>query len=313
MSEDVKHIIYAMSDPRLPTGIRYIGQTTQPLHRRLASHISGRNKKTDRCYRQNWINSILAAGLKPLIWPLEICSRENWIKREQHWIRFFKPIGLLTNGSEGGEGSLGNKGWKWSQEALDKISIARKGKCSIAHRRHLSNYWGNPKALKNLEIGRSRKRTPEEIEKTASKTRGLKRTPEQLLRYRAARIGKKQNLSPEQRLRKAELARLYLKWPEGKPRPRRTLESRRKMSEKMKGRKITWKTVRSELNRSITLPILKAWNEKQKRRVVCIETGDVFSSVKEAVKFLGCTRRAFNDCVKNGWRVKGRYWEIEKD
>ncbi len=111
--------IYALSDARKPTEIRYIGKTEKALKSRLKEHVVERNRFSN--HRLNWIRKLWGEGLKPIIWPLEVCWLSQWEERERYWIAFFKPIGILTNATEGGDGNCS----KWNGA---KISAAKKGK-----------------------------------------------------------------------------------------------------------------------------------------------------------------------------------------
>lgn len=268
--------IYALADPNKPDEIRYIGKTIKPLHRRLGEHIAERRKSKLHHHRKNWISSLFISGLTPVIWPLEVCSSDNWQKREKYWISFFKPLGKLVNATDGGDGSAGHNGWKWSREALDRISAIRRSKPTTQTQ------------LENLRLGR------------------IKRVIGRVLKGRRVPLG-----AEERRKRRSDWARLHLKWPVGKPRPARSEESKRKMSEKMKGRKVTW-VVRSELNKSITASIFKECNERRKKRVVGIETGKEFESIADAVRQLKCSYQGFREAIKNGWKCRGIHWRIEE-
>lgn len=95
--------IYALSDPRKPSLIRYIGKTRNTLRERRSSHVNPcGHKKSPNCHKVRWIKKVLSEGFIPIIWPLEICSQYNWKERETFWIKFFKPLGLCnqTNGGE---------------------------------------------------------------------------------------------------------------------------------------------------------------------------------------------------------------------
>lgn len=281
--------IYALADPISPDRIRYIGKTQKPLHRRLAEHVAERNRAVSHCHRKNWVKRLVLEGRTPVIWPIEVCDQSNWIEKEKHWISFFKPLGMLTNGTDGGDGGTGNRGWKWSPEALKRVSAMRK----------------------------AAPRTPAQIEaliqtrKLCKSRKGVKNSPEHVERMRQSKLGKKLIVKPEQRLLMIERAKRNLKWPAGKPRPKWTEERRQRMSLFFKGRKITWDTS-SELNRRITAPKLQECNVRRRKKVIG-EDGRIFESVTAAAKALGVSLRGFDDCVKNGWRVKGVYWRKESN
>lgn len=122
-----KIIIYALSDPRRPSAIRYIGKTEWSLTRRLSGHLCT-SVKREKTYKSNWILSLLRENTSPKIWPIEICDSDAWESRERYWISFFKPLGLLTNFTNGGEAGSFKKGHKLSPETIAKFRILRKGK-----------------------------------------------------------------------------------------------------------------------------------------------------------------------------------------
>lgn len=224
--------IYALSDPRNKTLVRYIGKTSKPLHRRLCEHVAERNRPK-RNHRREWIKKLHSEGVTPKIWPIEVCAKENWIEREMHWIWLFKPVGL-TNGTDGGEGGEGNAGWKWKPEALAKISEIRKGK-------KLSPENAEMRRRQLTEKARPLAATPEALLKRSLKLRGRKVSRESI---------EKANATKRRRRALGEIKSLV--W---------TPEMRLAASLKQIG---------------ISKP------SKTKQKVVCIETGEVFESLKAA-------------------------------
>lgn len=270
--------IYALADPRKPDVIRYIGKTIKQLHRRLCEHVAERNKPKLHSHRKSWINSLWKIGKVPVIWPLEKCSTSDWQSREKYWVAFFKPLRLLVNGTDGGDGGNGNKGWKWTKEAREKLSETRKGKPRTqAQLDGQKKFWDSNR---KYPIG-------------TRKPHQNKYTPLELTEKRKI------------------WAKLWLKWPSGKTRPKHTAEYKELMRRKMIGRKITWNT-QSKLNRTVTAPLLKACNEKRKKSVVAIETGREFSCINDAVKSLGCSYNAFHEALVNGWKCRGLHWKLKE-
>lgn len=106
--------IYALYDPQNPGVPRYVGRTTQPLLRRMARH---------KCWIKShsshplsiWINSLLICGSHPIGRVLENVGIPDLQKREEAWIKFFKPLGLLANRSDGN----GSKGLKLGPPCLE--------------------------------------------------------------------------------------------------------------------------------------------------------------------------------------------------
>lgn len=95
--------IYALADPKKPDVIRYIGRTVGGLSVRLTNHIRDRNAQ--RTHKNNWINLLLSEGRRPTIWAIEECKDECAPERENYWISFFEPLGLLTNTKKSGSGN----------------------------------------------------------------------------------------------------------------------------------------------------------------------------------------------------------------
>src|SRR3990167_4875568 len=108
--------VYTLSDP-ITKEIRYIGQTIQPLKKRLLDHIKEAKTNKVRNHRLNWISSLLKNNITPSIELLE--DNAIWSDSEKYWISQFKTLGYrLVNGTEGGDRALG---LKMSEEAKLKI------------------------------------------------------------------------------------------------------------------------------------------------------------------------------------------------
>lgn len=134
--------IYCLSDP--DTGeVRYIGKT-----KNLKSRFSGHTSRKNKCWSSYWIWSLRNSGKMPIMEELERIENsddKDWQEVERFYIAYFRFLGArLTN--------------------LDGGGIMKKG-------RHPST--GKRFSLAN----KGRKKTPEQIEKTASKNRGRKREP----------------------------------------------------------------------------------------------------------------------------------------
>ncbi len=94
-----EYILYVLIDPTT-NEIRYVGQTSMKLYRRLACHIS----KREKTYKKDWINSLLTKNLKPII--QEVCkfySQDEVNTEEINLINEYKNKGIrLTNLVAGG-------------------------------------------------------------------------------------------------------------------------------------------------------------------------------------------------------------------
>ena len=119
--------IYTLKDP-ITNEVRYIGKTKRKLVDRMYSHTSNYKLEKEKSYKNSWIKSLKNKNLKPIIEELDLVEDNNWEFWEQFYINLFKSWGFnLTNMTKGGEGSLGGKGclgYKHTEEAKKRISIA---------------------------------------------------------------------------------------------------------------------------------------------------------------------------------------------
>ena len=177
MSLPVKNVkIYVLRDPT-EYSIRYLGKTKCSLRKRLLEHL----KYNGKDHRSFWIQSLLKAGLEPVIEQVDLCYEAEWREKEKRWIRQCKLMGFdLTNGTEGGDGC---SGWKHTEESKANLSKALKG-------RVFTEEW---KA--KLREGQRLVNSSAEVRKRKSE----------------AKKGKKQNLSDESREKKRLKA---LEWNE---------------------------------------------------------------------------------------------------
>ena len=83
--------------------IRYVGQSYRPIIRKN-DHLSEARRGVIT-HKNNWIRKSLRNGDNINVIILEECDNDNWIHREQYWI---KELPNLTNHTEGGEGKTGS-------------------------------------------------------------------------------------------------------------------------------------------------------------------------------------------------------------
>jgi hypothetical protein len=115
-------IVYGLSSSRNHE-LRYIGQTTQKLSKRLDSHIHCPKRSRQR-YVWRWINKERREGHQIEIVP--ILTNAVWHESEKLLIAAYRKAGArLVNLTDGGEGVLGRK---LSEEGRKKISLAHKGR-----------------------------------------------------------------------------------------------------------------------------------------------------------------------------------------
>lgn len=51
-------------------------------------------------------------------------------------------------------------------------------------------------------------------------------------------------------------------------------------------------------------------NERRKKRVVCMETGEKFDSIRGCARAMGCSQSQLKHALKNNWKLRGRKWEV---
>jgi GIY-YIG catalytic domain len=110
--------IYTLSDP--DTGeVRYVGQTSVGLDRRLYIHWHNRSNT----HTSHWVHSLKQP---PIIEEIDSGDETEWSKLERYWIWWHRVNGYnLTNHSDGGEG--GNFGIAKSDSWKAKIGLANQG------------------------------------------------------------------------------------------------------------------------------------------------------------------------------------------
>lgn len=214
----VSWCIYVLKNPRT-NEIRYVGWTSRSPVRRLNLHISGaiRNQRGGtRNYKDRWVLSLLAIGLKPVMEVVETgVGADTWPEAERRWIAKFRSEGArLVNQSEGGEG---NPGYVFSEDARRRISEANKGRSlTPEHRKKLT--------AAAIVANTGKVHRPEVVAARAAKLKGIPRPPEVITKWHAGL--KDRVYTPEVR-EKMAAAKRGSKLSE---------ETRRKMSEAQKRR-----------------------------------------------------------------------------
>lgn len=121
-----RFVIYALSDPR--TGeIRYVGKSCNGL-KRARSHSYPGVLRRDRTRCGNWIRSLQAAGLAPVVEEIEehVDHDALWVAERFHIARF-RSLGVnLTNHTDGGEGCPGKKMGPEQREKLRLVNLGNK-------------------------------------------------------------------------------------------------------------------------------------------------------------------------------------------
>lgn len=123
-------IVYGLFDPRKPLeleNVRYIGQTTQPITKRLKQEIYDAKRGIKR-HSYNWIRSLLNDGVEPIVRVLVECERGDHLDNaERFWIAYGRFNGWdLTNEADGGEGQTpGFRMTNLQRQQLSEIVIQR--------------------------------------------------------------------------------------------------------------------------------------------------------------------------------------------
>lgn len=171
----MKIYIYTLSDPD-SLQVRYVGKSKKPNNRYSQHLIDAKNNKY-KCYKDNWIRSLLKTNKKPIIDIIDELESNDWEWLEQYWISQFKAWGFkLTNMTDGGDG---NNNQIFSPESLIKRSLKLKGI----------------------------KRPNEVIEKIKKSNTGKKLSQETKNKLRNTNLGKIQSL--ETRLKKSKPIIMY--------------------------------------------------------------------------------------------------------
>lgn len=205
--------IYCLVDPRTAL-LRYVGITTKTLHKRLVEHCKYSRNAAKQAHRDRWIRQLLDANLRPVILLIEE-TFDN--ERECFWISHYRTAGLnLVNRTDGGEGV---HGILRDEEVRKRMSEARRGKkLSEEHRQNIG---------KGL-LGH--KHSADSIAKMSAAWHA--RTDHEEIRARILERNRTQDpskwITPEYRQKMREIKTGF----------RHTEESKKKMSEKQRGKKM---------------------------------------------------------------------------
>ena len=175
--------IYALSDPRT-NEIRYVGKTVD-INRRITSHLSSSSKRNT--YKDNWIQSLLSIGLKPIVDVLESFYDDDgfkWQEAERWWISYLKYIGCnLTNLDNGGHSGVNVH----SQITRDKMRLSQ-------------------------SLNKTRpKRTEEHCRRISESKKGIIIPMETRLKMSASQKGRKHSEETKLKIKKAIMASGHIK------------------------------------------------------------------------------------------------------
>lgn len=219
MHKSITVTVYGLSSSE-DGKIRYVGQTTEPLSKRLIHHHYDAKKLT-RIHKSNWIRSVIERGFKVQIIPLQ--EEAPLHAAEIEWIAKLRAQGYdLVNTTNGGEGVFGyrktpeqlaawaakmrgrtspRKGVTLSEETRAKISAAQIGKEIPVETR-----------MKISAALRGRPKSPEHAAKVAAARRGERRGPlsaEIRAKLSAANLGRKHTPESRARMSTAQTGRTF--------------------------------------------------------------------------------------------------------
>lgn len=132
VKQRVRVRIYGLEDP-CSGEIRYVGKTQQRLSMRLADHLMDAERSGSVSKKRQWLRQLIAFGLKPRIFQLEIVDYEDANDAERFWAVMLQFYGCpLTNDMNYiGAGGTCPRKVEWTPETLallGKISDTRLGK-----------------------------------------------------------------------------------------------------------------------------------------------------------------------------------------
>lgn len=189
--------IYGLFDPR-DNQLRYVGKTIN-LEGRLRSHIDWARDDVS-CPKSDWIKELLRLGLEPVISILEETDEEGWAEAERRWIADCRTKGLkIFNVADGGPNPpdwMGRKqsiyhvrkrvearqakgNYHHSEETRKKISEKKKGK-KVGPNNPFYGKHHTDETKQKIKANNSWYRPTEEIRKKISE--GVRRNPPKIIR-----------------------------------------------------------------------------------------------------------------------------------
>lgn len=93
--------IYMLICP-ISNEVKYVGKTIRLEKRKLEPNMRKNKKRLSNV--DEWENTLISNGLKPIFEIIETCDEESWVEKEVYWIKKLKLEGKsLLNMTNGGD------------------------------------------------------------------------------------------------------------------------------------------------------------------------------------------------------------------
>lgn len=265
----------------------YIGQSWD-IEKRFKSHRSHTHNK-------HLLNAFRKYETKNFIFEPIFVIEENLEKnitqhildeKEQEFILFYDSINTEKGYNKKEGGNAGNL----SIETKQKLSVIATKQFSLQEARDIQS---------RLTKEYFEKETEEEKEIRLKKLRRAMAQPE--IRNKMSKLRKEENSKPQIRAKKSEQKKLfYIEHPEA--RGNASIKTNKYFEEHPEAReKASYVTKKQWLDTKFI--------EIKCRKVICVETGKIFNSIKEAYTILKISRTGIIRSCKTGMRAGGFHWK----
>lgn len=282
--------MYVVYKHTTPSGKVYIGITKRKPEYRW---------KNGRGYKQNkhFYSAILKYGWENIRHEIV----QNGLTKQQACNLEIKLIAKYDttnpcngyNNSTGGES--GSTGRHISAETRRKISESNKGKPSPKKGTHLSAET----RLKISKANKGRHASEETKRKLSESHMGHRLSAETRMKLSTVHKGRKPS---------AECIRKSIEAHKGK---HMDMETRRKISKKLKGRPLSAETRKkmseARKGKKISEHTIRAMTDATSKKVLCVETGEVYKSVSEAGRQSGISFKAISKVLRGKSKTSGGY------
>ena len=302
-------IIYKATN--ITNGKVYIGATIQTLQSRKKQHINCAKKNIDNGKRY-FYNAIRKYSPDNFIWEI-IDSADNYdnlMKKEKYWIKKYNAFG--KNGYNLCEGGNNTIGYKHTPEAKKKMSekaqnrIHKKGKDSPCYGKKLSKE--SKEKISKKVSGKNNPMYGKTFYDIWVEKYGKEKANKMLIEWNnKKKLPRKKNnkpMSEETRKKISEANKLaHKKHPEHYLGHYHTEEQKEKWSKERKGRKLHGKWLEN---------IRKA-RKKNCKKVINIDTGEIFNSIAEAQDAYNLKNGIANVCKGIKKTAAGQHWKFYND